>query len=80
VARGYGDAAGSVETEHHRPWADFSGARSGDRRHPDGRIKESPMTIQHERLVSIIEFAQQSARLSAKPAAKIAHAALAMVP
>lgn len=30
------------------------------------------MVIQHERLISIIEFAQQSARLSAKPAATVA--------
>jgi hypothetical protein len=30
------------------------------------------MTIQNERLLSIIEFAQQSARLSAKPAATVA--------
>src|ERR1700733_3734296 len=30
------------------------------------------MAFQHERLLSIIEFAQQSARLSAKPAATVA--------
>src|ERR1035437_4327043 len=30
------------------------------------------MAIQHERLLSIIEFAQQSARLLAKPAATVA--------